>query len=63
MSNIANLLLAYLPQKNETDKAVLLKQITMAKSTINEVDLAVVEELEALVNGRFKELDRSISLF
>ena len=63
LSNIANLLLAYLPQKNETDKAVLLKQITMAKSTINEVDLAVVEELEALVNGRFKELDRSISLF
>ena len=63
LSNIANLLLTYLPQKNETAKAALLKQITLAKSSINELDLAVIEELEALVNGRFKELDRSISLF
>jgi len=63
LSNIANLVLTYLPQKNETDKTAILKQINMAKATTNEVDLAVIEELEALVNGRFKELDRSISLF
>jgi hexosaminidase len=63
LSNIANLVLTYLPQKNETDKTAILKQINMARATTNEVDLAVIEELEALVNGRFKELDRSISLF
>lgn len=63
LSKLANLVLAYLPRKNETDKTAILIQITMAKATTNEVDLAVIEELEALVNGRFKELDKSISLF
>ena len=60
---ISTQLLNYLSTKDENLKNIIIKQISTARTPQYETELSVLDELEALVNGKFKELDMSLSVF
>ena len=64
LSSISAKLLDLIQLNASVNKELLLKQITMAKKNQDaEVELAILEELEALANGNMKSPEMKFSLF
>jgi hypothetical protein len=40
-----------------------MKQIKAARTPVNETELAILDEFEALLTGKLKDLDMSLSIF
>jgi hexosaminidase len=63
VSSISSQLLSYLNAKDEISKSNIMKQISAARAPVNETELAILDEFEALLTGKLKDLDMSLSFF
>jgi hypothetical protein len=64
ISTISGKVLELMQNEHSVDKETLLKQISLTKKIQdNDVELAVLEELEALVTGKLKAPEMKFSLF
>jgi hexosaminidase len=63
LSIICNGVLEYLLKHDEQQRVQIMKQISLARIPQNETELVVLDELEALVTGKLKELDMGVPVF
>ena len=63
LSLISKEILHYLHTKEELLKPTILKMIANARLPYNETELVVLDELEALISGKLKDLDMTLSVF
>jgi len=63
VSSISIQLLSYLNAKDDIMKSNIMKQIKAARTPVNETELAILDEFEALLTGKLKDLDMSLSIF
>ncbi len=63
LTSISSQILTYMSTKDEILKSNIIKQISIARTPVNETELAILDELDALVSGKLKDLDMSLSVF
>ena len=63
VSSISIQLLTYLNAKDDIMKSNIMKQISAARTPVNETELAILDEFEAILTGKLKDLDMSLSIF
>jgi hexosaminidase len=63
LSAISEGVLSYLETRDESLKTKLLQKINASKLPQAETDLAILDEMEAIITGKLKNLDLSVPMF